>query len=174
MALKSSMHAWIIPWTGEPGRLQAMRLRRARHEWATEQYLLGLCPVPYVFCILSALMAGMGGARLLGSPGVLCLVLSLLVLSAVLESFHHVHIQKAVFSPAPGVPSHLSGFLCPVPSFLIFLLAGPMHFSPLKLSFWLGWAFVDLHRLCSTCNKGPSSQGYGFSSGHVWMWELDS
>ena len=23
-------------------------------------------------------------------------------------------------------------------------------------------------------NKGPSSKGYGFSSGHVWMWELDS
>ena len=22
-------------------------------------------------------------------------------------------------------------------------------------------------------NTGPSSQGYGFSSGHVWMWELD-
>ena len=22
-------------------------------------------------------------------------------------------------------------------------------------------------------NKGPSSQGYDFSSGHVWMWELD-
>ena len=22
-------------------------------------------------------------------------------------------------------------------------------------------------------NEGPSSQGYGFSSGHVWMWELD-
>ena len=22
-------------------------------------------------------------------------------------------------------------------------------------------------------NKGPSNQGYGFSSGHVWMWELD-
>ena len=22
-------------------------------------------------------------------------------------------------------------------------------------------------------NKGPSSQGYGFSSGHVWVWELD-
>ena len=22
-------------------------------------------------------------------------------------------------------------------------------------------------------NKGPSSQGYGFSSGHVWMWKLD-
>ena len=24
-----------------------------------------------------------------------------------------------------------------------------------------------------TANKGPSSQGYGFSGGHVWMWELD-
>ena len=22
-------------------------------------------------------------------------------------------------------------------------------------------------------DKGPSSQGYGFSSGHVWLWELD-
>ena len=22
-------------------------------------------------------------------------------------------------------------------------------------------------------NKGPSSQGYGFPSSHVWMWELD-
>ena len=22
-------------------------------------------------------------------------------------------------------------------------------------------------------NKGPPSQGYGFSSGHLWMWELD-
>ena len=22
-------------------------------------------------------------------------------------------------------------------------------------------------------DKHPSSQGYGFSSGHVWMWELD-
>ena len=22
-------------------------------------------------------------------------------------------------------------------------------------------------------SKGPSSQGYGFSRGHVWMWELD-
>ena len=22
-------------------------------------------------------------------------------------------------------------------------------------------------------HKGPSSQGYGFSCGHIWMWELD-
>ena len=30
------------------------------------------------------------------------------------------------------------------------------------------------HKLFSIhANKGPSSQGYGFSSSHVWMWELD-
>ena len=28
-------------------------------------------------------------------------------------------------------------------------------------------------RLTHFANKGPSSQGYGFSSGLVWMWELD-
>ena len=26
---------------------------------------------------------------------------------------------------------------------------------------------------CYSANKGPSSQGHGFSRGHVWMWELD-
>ena len=26
---------------------------------------------------------------------------------------------------------------------------------------------------CCFANQGPSSQRYGFSSGHVWMWELD-
>ena len=28
-------------------------------------------------------------------------------------------------------------------------------------------------RVINFANKGLSSQGYGFSSGHVWMWELD-
>ena len=28
-------------------------------------------------------------------------------------------------------------------------------------------------QICYFANKGSSSQGYGFSSGHVWMWELD-
>ena len=27
--------------------------------------------------------------------------------------------------------------------------------------------------LVDSANKGPSGQGYGFSSGHVWMWDLD-
>ena len=29
------------------------------------------------------------------------------------------------------------------------------------------------HHLHYIANKGPSSQGYAFSCGHVWMWKLD-
>ena len=36
MATQSSILAWIIPWTEEPGRLQFVGLQRARHNWATE------------------------------------------------------------------------------------------------------------------------------------------
>ena len=32
---------------------------------------------------------------------------------------------------------------------------------------------LDLGASHHFANKGPSSQSYGFSSGHVWMWELD-
>ena len=31
---------------------------------------------------------------------------------------------------------------------------------------------IKKQRQCLT-DKGPSVQGYGVSSGHVWMWELD-
>ena len=32
----SSILAWKIPWTEEPGRPQLMELQRVRHDWATE------------------------------------------------------------------------------------------------------------------------------------------
>ena len=32
---------------------------------------------------------------------------------------------------------------------------------------------LDSIKKADIVNKGPSSQGYGFSSSHVWMWELD-
>ena len=32
---------------------------------------------------------------------------------------------------------------------------------------------ITAFTIWTSVNKGPSSQGYGFSSGHVWMWELD-
>ena len=36
----------------------------------------------------------------------------------------------------------------------------------------IAWLYM-CHRKCLVVSKGLSSQGYGFSSGHVWMWELD-
>ena len=36
MATKSSIFAWRIPWTEEPGRLQPMGLQRVRQDWATK------------------------------------------------------------------------------------------------------------------------------------------
>ena len=35
MAAHSSILAWKIPWTMEPGRLPSMRSQRVRHDWAT-------------------------------------------------------------------------------------------------------------------------------------------
>ena len=33
MVAHSSIFAWRIPWTGEPGRLQSMGLQRVRYDW---------------------------------------------------------------------------------------------------------------------------------------------
>ena len=33
--------------------------------------------------------------------------------------------------------------------------------------------YFTLPEVINFVNKGPSSQGYGFSSGYVWMWKLD-
>ena len=35
MATHSSILAWRIPWTEEPGKLQSIRSQRVRHKWAT-------------------------------------------------------------------------------------------------------------------------------------------
>ena len=41
MAAHSSILAWKIPWTEEPGRLPSMGSQRVRHDWATSlTYLL--------------------------------------------------------------------------------------------------------------------------------------
>ena len=39
MAVHSSILAWKIPWTAEPGRLLSMGSQRVRHDWATSLHL---------------------------------------------------------------------------------------------------------------------------------------
>ena len=38
MATHSSMLAWRIPWTEEPGGLQSIGLQRVGHDWATNTH----------------------------------------------------------------------------------------------------------------------------------------
>jgi len=38
MATRSSIPAWLIPWTEEPGGLQSMEWQRARHNCAINTY----------------------------------------------------------------------------------------------------------------------------------------
>ena len=38
MATHSSILAWRIPWTEEPGGLQSMESQRVRHNWATNTF----------------------------------------------------------------------------------------------------------------------------------------
>ena len=49
METHSSVLAWRIPWTEEPGRLQSMGSQRVRHEWVTNtstfQYSINYCRV---------------------------------------------------------------------------------------------------------------------------------
>ena len=40
MATHSSIPAWRISWTEEPGRLQSMRLQTVGHDWATNTFTL--------------------------------------------------------------------------------------------------------------------------------------
>ena len=44
--------------------------------------------------------------------------------------------------------------------------------APCKKSYYQPTQHIKKQRYYFA-NKRPSSQGYGFSSGHVWMWELD-
>ena len=45
MATHSSIHAWKIPWTKEPGGLYSMRSQRVRHDWATSLHLASLSAI---------------------------------------------------------------------------------------------------------------------------------
>ena len=42
MATYSSILAWRIPWTEEPGGLQSTGLQRVRHDWATSLHFTSL------------------------------------------------------------------------------------------------------------------------------------
>ena len=42
MAIHSSVLAWEIPWTEEPGRLQSMQLQRVGYDFVAKQQQIAL------------------------------------------------------------------------------------------------------------------------------------
>ena len=52
MATQSTILAWRIPWTEEPGGLQSMGLQRVRHDWATKPTQLSESSEPPFFYVL--------------------------------------------------------------------------------------------------------------------------
>ena len=65
MATHSSILAWRIPWTEEPGKLQSMGSQRVRHNWATNDFTFTFCN--------SALVADMFGFLRLSASSTLSL-----------------------------------------------------------------------------------------------------
>ena len=80
MATHSSILAWKIPWTEEPGGLQSMASQRVGHNWATNRQMWGrglkLFTLPSVFYISSLPIFEIS---------ILCLSLHVLILATRLE-----------------------------------------------------------------------------------------
>ena len=61
----------------------------------------------------------------------------------------------------------------------LFILSGAVFFRSSLVVYWIPidlWIHLSVswgEQRHYFANKGLSSQGYGFSSGHVWMWKLD-
>ena len=53
MATHSSILAWKIPWTEEPGRLQSMGSQRVGHDLVTKEQLIDEKGITVDFCIIS-------------------------------------------------------------------------------------------------------------------------
>ena len=108
MATHSSMLAWRIPWTEEPGGLQSMESQRVRHDWSPQHSTEGLEADVLVSAVVSEQM-------LLGLP-LCCFVAAALG--------HHVCLSL-VQAAWPARP-------CPLPS-LLDLLAVQMWSSFLEV-----------------------------------------
>ena len=60
MATCSSILAWEMPWTAEPGGLQSMGLQRVGHDWTHDLVVPGLTGVLGIFhCSIPTLSCGM-------------------------------------------------------------------------------------------------------------------
>jgi len=96
MSINSSILAWEIPWTEEPGRLQPTGLQRVRHDWETKQQPVKGCGQRHAL-----------PASILGWPGGSCSSpISLTFLGAHSRDISQVSVEeKNTASPERFSPS---------------------------------------------------------------------
>ena len=153
MASHSSSLAWRSPWTEEPGRLQSMGWHRVRHNWSDLAQWLGKKKKSRPTYKEKKLMVT--GWEMKGGRG--------------LSGLFYTIIYKAIYMSILKKISPeytLEG--------LILKLQTPILW-PSDAKNWLigknpdagkDWRQANIGHYFA--NKGPSSQGYGFSSDHVW------
>jgi len=136
MATHSSVLAWRIPWTEEPGGLQSMGLQRIRHDWVTkQQYVLRMLMRP-IFQLIFPWMDLF--RKKIRSISVLFIYLFILLYSIVLvlpyiNSIRHGCTCVLYPEPPSHLPPHtipLGHHSAPSPSFLY-------------LASNLGWQFIS-------------------------------
>ena len=92
MAAHSSILAWRIPWTEEPGRLQSKGWQRVGHNWVTNTFTFHVLLGPYVFDSFPSL------------PSFLCFSLEFLKASSCCCCFLFVAVPLSPNYPTPRPP----------------------------------------------------------------------
>ena len=103
MVTHSSILAWRIPWTEEPGRQQPMGSQRVRHDWVTNTHMVLI--VTPSRCVLT--QPKMFTCSYVGNVFFWTLVLFCFVLpghthtyqSLSSETYHHTHLHKDSENP---------------------------------------------------------------------------
>ena len=140
MAIYSSILAWEIPWTEEPGRLKSMGLQKSwsqLSDWTTSPSYKDL----HSFWLFSTLSP----SHPLKS---ICLVFNWL--HQLYFYFHFVSILMLIFSPVKARVFSLSSYLCLI-LHLCLTLHSPMdivHQAPLSMGlspqeYWSGLSFTS-------------------------------
>ena len=166
MAPHSSTLAWKIPWMEEPGRLQSMGSLKVGHDWATSLWLLTFMhwrdccwPKGHNCSLFFSPISILTCPHPLPPP--------LLVLVADLVGWLKLSFLRDLRSLSARVVLLVSSQsqlgrkeLKSTPSGSPEL---PMDSPPARVQ----------EQPNFSPNKGVYSQIYGFSSNHVWMWELN-
>ena len=98
------------------------------------------------------------------------------VMSDSLQPHEPQHARPPCPLPTPRVhlnPCPLTQWCHPIISSSVVPFSSCPQSFPASGSFQMTNLYSIWKNRCYFVNKGPSSQGYGFSCGHVWMWQLD-